>query len=39
MFDYRIATREDLEKIWEKDVAKNQEDPTWIRWREQYFLE
>lgn len=36
MFDYRIATREDLERIWEKDVAKNQEDPTWIRWREQY---
>lgn len=36
MFDYRIATREDLEKIWEKDVAKNQGDPSWIRWREQY---
>lgn len=36
MFDYRIATRDDLEKIWAKDIAKNQGDQCWIRWREQY---
>lgn len=35
MFDYRIATRDDLEKIWAKDIAKNQGDQCWIRWREQ----
>ena len=36
MFDYRIATRDDLERIWAKDVAENPNDPSWIRWREQY---
>lgn len=36
MFEYRIATRKDLERIWEKDIAQNQGDPSWIRWREQY---
>ena len=35
-FDYRIATREDLKIIWAKDIAQNQGDPSWVRWREQY---
>ena len=36
MFEYRLATREDLEVIWAKDIAENPRDGRWIRWRDQY---
>lgn len=36
MFDYRIATLQDLEKIWNKDVASNENDVRWIQWKNQY---
>ena len=36
MITYRIATQEDLEKIWNKDIAKNNNDELWIRWKDQY---
>lgn len=36
MFNYRIATQDDLEKIWAKDIAQNQSEECWVRWREQY---
>jgi GNAT superfamily N-acetyltransferase len=36
MFEYRLATREDLERIWAKDIAENEGDARWIRWRDQY---
>ena len=35
-YSYRIATPEDLERIWAKDVANNPGDENWLRWREQY---
>ena len=35
-FLYRIATREDLLRLWEKDIAENPGDGCWLRWREQY---
>ena len=36
MFEYRLATREDLEAIWAKDIADNPGDGRWLRWRDQY---
>ena len=36
MFEYRLATREDLETIWAKDIADNPGDARWLRWRDQY---
>lgn len=36
MFSYRIATIEDLEKIWNKDIYRNKGEECWIRWKEQY---
>ena len=36
MFNYRIATQDDLEKIWAKDIAQNPCEECWVRWREQY---
>lgn len=33
---YRIATPDDLERIWAKDIADNPGDEAWLRWREQY---
>lgn len=35
-FEYRAATREDLERLWEKDIAENAGEACWLRWREQY---
>ena len=35
-FEYRAATREDLERLWEKDIAENAGEDCWLRWREQY---
>ena len=36
MFYYRKATLNDLEKIWDKDIAKHQGEECWIRWKKQY---
>lgn len=36
MIVYRQATFEDLEKIWNKDIEKNNNEECWIRWKHQY---
>ena len=36
MINYRIANSEDLEKIWNKDIAKHPGEDCWVRWKEQY---
>ena len=36
MFEYRIATPEDLEALWEMNIRDNPDDPNWIRWRDEY---
>jgi len=36
MFEYRKATIEDLEKIWNKDILDNSGEDCWIRWKRQY---
>lgn len=35
-FTYRIATERDLERLWEKDIARNPDEPEWVQWREEY---
>lgn len=36
MIDYRKATLEDLEQIWDRHIAENPEDPRYIRWKKQF---
>ena len=36
MIVYRIATKEDLETIWDKDISKNNGEAQWVRWKQQY---
>ena len=36
MFTYRIATLEDLNTIWDKDIKRNAGEDCWIRWKDQY---
>ena len=36
MSEYRIATRADLEQIWNMNIADNADDARWIRWKEEY---
>ena len=36
MIVYRQATFEDLEKIWNKDIEKNDNEECWVRWKTQY---
>ena len=36
MFNYRRATLEDLEKIWNKDIQDNLDDNRYIRWKEEF---
>lgn len=36
MFEYRKATLEDLEKIWNKDIIENHGEECWVRWKKQY---
>ena len=36
VFEYRPATRRDLEQIWDMNIAQNPDDPRWIRWKEEY---
>ncbi|MBQ2864608.1 MAG: N-acetyltransferase [Clostridia bacterium] len=35
-FSYRIATMQDLETIWDKDISRNLGDDRWARWKKQY---
>ena len=35
-FTYRLATPQDLEIIWNKNIADNPEDDRWIHWKEEY---
>ncbi len=35
-YTYRIATPEDLERIWAKDIADNPGNENWLRWRNEY---
>ena len=34
--EYRKATIEDLEKIWNKDILGNPGDKNYLRWKHQY---
>ena len=36
MVEYRKATAEDLEVIWEYQIQQNPGDPNWIRWKKQF---
>lgn len=36
MFQYRIATLDDLNKIWDKDINRNPGEECWVRWKKQY---
>lgn len=36
MVDYRKATPEDLERIWNRSIAENPRDARYIRWKEQF---
>lgn len=36
MFEYRKATRDDLEKIWNKDIEKHPNDSRYVMWKKQY---
>ncbi len=33
---YRLATPQDLELIWNKNIAENPEDTRWEQWKEEY---
>ena len=35
-FEYRIATADDLELVWNKDIQRNSGDTRWIRWKDEY---
>ena len=34
--EYRIATMDDLEKIWDKNIARHPNDNRWVRWKKEY---
>ena len=38
MFEYRIATKEDLERIWDMNIEDNPNDERWVRWKDKYIL-
>lgn len=35
-FTYRLATPQDLERIWNKNIAQNPKDARWVHWKEEY---
>lgn len=35
-FTYRLAASQDLELIWNKNIAENPEDARWVHWKEEY---
>ena len=36
MYEYRKATPEDLETIWNADIADHPGDNNWLRWKQQF---
>lgn len=36
MFEYKIATKEDLEQIWDMNIEDNPNDERWVKWKDQY---
>ncbi len=36
MIHYRKATLEDLERLWNRNIAENPEDPRWLRWKSDF---
>ena len=34
--EYRIASPQELERLWEKNIARNPGDSRWVRWRDAY---
>ena len=39
MTDYRKATLDDLEQIWNRSIADNPDDPRYIRWKKQFIAD
>lgn len=35
-FTYRLATPQDLELIWNKNITENRSDVRWVHWKEEY---
>ena len=35
-FTYRLATPQDLELIWNRNIADNRSDARWVTWKEEY---
>ncbi len=35
-FTYRLATPQELEIIWNKNITENPEDARWVLWKEEY---
>lgn len=35
-FEYRIATQDDLEKLWAFNIADNPDEPAWVRWKDEF---
>lgn len=33
---YRMATIDDLNRAWDKDIGKNPKDSRWSRWKKEY---
>lgn len=36
MMEYREATTADLDRLWDKNIARNPEDERWVRWKKEY---
>ena len=36
MAEYRKATRQDLEQLWNINIAENPDDPRWVSWKQEY---
>lgn len=36
MFNYRLASIEDLEKIWDKDIQENLNDKRYLKWKDEF---
>lgn len=36
IYTHRIADRESLEKIWQKNIDRHPGDERWVRWRDEY---
>lgn len=36
MTDYRKATLEDLEQIWNRSIQENPDDPRYLRWKQEF---